>query len=98
MGASTGVYRPRRPEQTPFYQCLEGYWSEFKEAYPYLYEADFGPLRPLVERPSIVSWSVASTAAALPASVVRTVKKIPAGFQLKDQLLPRVLRPAFRRD
>ena len=50
MGASTGVYRPRRPEQTPFYQCLEGYWSEFKEAYPYFYEADYGPLRPVVEK------------------------------------------------
>ncbi len=27
-----------------------GYWSEFEEAYPYLYEADYGQLRPVVEQ------------------------------------------------
>ena len=29
-----GTYRPRQPENTAFYQCLEDYWDEFKEAYP----------------------------------------------------------------
>ena len=50
MGVSPGVYRPRRPQNTPFYQCLDGYWEEFKEAYPYFYEANYGQLRPVVEK------------------------------------------------
>ena len=48
MGVSPRVYRPRRPQNTPFYQCLDGYWEEFKEAYPYFYEANYGQLRPVV--------------------------------------------------
>ncbi len=39
----TATYRPRHPERTPFYQCLEDYWDEFKESYPYFYEAEYGP-------------------------------------------------------
>ena len=35
-----GTYRPRQPEHTAFYPCLEDYWEEFKEAYPYFYEKD----------------------------------------------------------
>ncbi len=31
------TYRPRHPEHTAFYQCLEDYWEEFQEAYPYLW-------------------------------------------------------------
>ncbi len=50
MGVSPRVYRPRRPQNTPFYQCLDGYWEEFKEAYPYFYEANYGQLRPVVEK------------------------------------------------
>ena len=50
MGVSPQVYRPRRPQNTPFYQCLDGYWEEFKEAYPYFYEANYGQLRPVVEK------------------------------------------------
>ena len=50
MGASLGIYSPRRPENTPFYQCLQGYWEEFKEAYSPFNESDHGPLRPVVER------------------------------------------------
>ena len=45
-----GTYRPRHPEHTAFYQCLEDYSEEFKEAYPYFYEKDYGPWRPVVER------------------------------------------------
>jgi len=25
----TATYRPRHPERTPFYQCLQDYWEEF---------------------------------------------------------------------
>ncbi len=45
-----GTYRPRHPEHTAFYQCLEDYWEEFKQAYPYFYEKDYGPWRPVVEK------------------------------------------------
>ncbi|MGH9338628.1 MAG: IS91 family transposase [Acidobacteriota bacterium] len=45
-----GTYRPRHPETTAFYQCLEDYWPEFQESYPYFYERDHGPLRPVVEK------------------------------------------------
>ena len=45
-----GPYRPRHPEHTAFYRCLEDYWEEFKEAYPYFYERDYGPWRPVVEK------------------------------------------------
>ena len=42
------TYRQPHPERTPFYQCLEDYWEEFKESYRYFYERDYGPLRPVV--------------------------------------------------
>ena len=41
------TYRQRHPERTPFYQCLEDYWEEFKESYRYFYERDSGSLRPV---------------------------------------------------
>ena len=46
----TATYRPRHPERTPLYQCLEDYWEEFKQSYPYFYEAEYGPWRPVVEK------------------------------------------------
>ncbi len=46
----TDPYRPRHPERTPFYQCLEDYWDEFQESYPYFYEAEYGPWRPVLEK------------------------------------------------
>ncbi len=45
-----GTYRPRHPEHTAFYQCLEDCWEEFQEAYPYFYEREYGPWRPVVEK------------------------------------------------
>ena len=45
-----GTYRSGHPEHTPFYQCLEDYWEEFQEAYPYFYERDYGPWSPVLER------------------------------------------------
>ena len=49
MGLVT-AYRQRHPERTAFYRCLEDYWQEFRDSYAYLYEKDYGPLRPVVER------------------------------------------------
>jgi len=48
--ALPGTYRQRHPENTGFYQCLESYWSEFRESYPYFFEKEYGPLRPVVEK------------------------------------------------
>ena len=48
--AKLRIYRQRHPEQTALYQCLEGYWDEFKQAYEYFYEKDYGPLRPVVQK------------------------------------------------
>ena len=49
MGLSV-TYRQRHPERTPFYQCLEDYWEEFKESYRNFYERDYGSLRPVVDK------------------------------------------------
>jgi len=46
----TDPYRPRHPERTPFYQCLEDYWDEFQESCPYFYEAEYGPWHPVLEK------------------------------------------------
>ena len=48
--SATATYRPRHPERTPFYQCLADYWDEFKQSYPYFYEAKYGPRRPVVDK------------------------------------------------
>jgi len=48
--ATRGVYRPRHPEQTPFYQCLDDYWEEFERGYEILFEKTHGPLREVVTR------------------------------------------------
>ena len=44
------IYRQRHPPKSALYQCLEHYWEEFKQAYTPLYEKDYGPLRPVVEK------------------------------------------------
>lgn len=48
MGAQLGVYRPRHPEHTPFYRCLDDYWEEFERGYEVLFEQVYGPLRAAV--------------------------------------------------
>lgn len=50
MEAPLGVYRPRDPEKTPFYRCLEDYWEEFQRGYEVLFESVYGPLRVAVTR------------------------------------------------
>ena len=48
--ALRGTYRQRHPENSAFFQCLESYWPEFRETYPYFFEKEYGPLRPVVEK------------------------------------------------
>jgi hypothetical protein len=48
--AALGVYRPRHPENTLFYRCLEDHWEEFQRGYEVLFERVYGPLRAAVTR------------------------------------------------
>ena len=43
-----GVYRPRHPERTSFYQILEDHFQDYLWAYEERFEPRSGPLRPVV--------------------------------------------------
>ena len=43
------VYRPRRPKDSPLWQCLQAHFQEFLQAYPEQYEKKYGFLKPVVE-------------------------------------------------
>ena len=43
------VYRPRRPKESPLWQCLCAHFYDFIQAYPDKYEKKYGFLKPLVE-------------------------------------------------
>ncbi len=43
-----GVYRPRHPERTSFYQLLDRFFPRYVEAYDERFEPQCGPLRPVV--------------------------------------------------
>jgi len=47
--APCGVYQPRHPRLTPFFQVVEDYWEEYMHAYDEVYEKEYGPWRPHVE-------------------------------------------------
>ena len=47
-----GVYRPRHPEQTAFYQLFDKHFDDYVYAYEERFEFKVGPLRPVV-RPSV---------------------------------------------
>jgi hypothetical protein len=48
--AALGVYRPRHPEKTPSYRCLEDYREESRRGYEVWFESVYGPLRPALNR------------------------------------------------
>src|SRR3990172_5380297 len=48
--ALQGVYRPRRPQTTSFYQLVEDYGEHLKNVYPDRYERQFGYYRPITEK------------------------------------------------
>jgi hypothetical protein len=42
------VYRPRRPKESPLWQCLCAHFDEFLEAYEERYQPRYGFLRPII--------------------------------------------------
>jgi len=42
------VYRPRRPRQSPLWQCLSGHFDAFLDAYEERYQPRYGFLRPII--------------------------------------------------
>jgi hypothetical protein len=48
VAESTGVYRPRHPEQTYFYQLFDKHFDDYVYAYEERFEPKAGPLRPVV--------------------------------------------------
>lgn len=44
------LYRPRRPERSPFYAVLYHYFDRFAREYEYRFERTFGPLRGIVTK------------------------------------------------
>lgn len=47
------VYRPRRPRQSPLWQCLAGHFDDFLDGYEERYQSRYGFLRPII--PEIVN-------------------------------------------
>ena len=47
------VYRPRRPRQSPLWQCLSGHFDAFLDVYEERYQSRFGFLRPII--PEVVN-------------------------------------------
>ncbi len=43
------VYRPRRPKESPLWQCLCAHFYDFIQVYPEKYEKKYGFLKPVVE-------------------------------------------------
>ena len=43
-----GVYRPRRPRETPFYRIVEEHFERFEQVYAQRYEDKYGYLRPVI--------------------------------------------------
>jgi len=57
MSTNTGVltksikeYRRRKPQYTPYYQCIEGYYGEFKRTYDRRFSRKYGYLRSHIEK------------------------------------------------
>ena len=43
-----GVYRPRHPQESPFYQLVERYYPQFEALYPERYPERYGFWRPVL--------------------------------------------------
>lgn len=50
MGTVVGVYRPRHPERTTFYQLVDQFFPRYVEVYDERFEPRCGSLRPVVPR------------------------------------------------
>ena len=43
-----GIYRPRSPKKSPFYQCIADHFEEFIQVYDERYEREYGFWRPVI--------------------------------------------------
>ena len=46
--AAGGVYHPRQPQQTPFYQLVERFYPQFEAVYEERYQERYGFWRPII--------------------------------------------------
>jgi len=50
LSRSTKRYRRRKPQYTPYYQCIEDYYEEFKRVYDRRFSQKYGYLRSHIEK------------------------------------------------
>ena len=50
LNKSTKQYRRRKPQYTPYYQCIEDYYEEFKRTYDRKFSQKYGYLRSHIEK------------------------------------------------
>jgi len=48
MAKQMGIYRPRSPQKSPFYQCIADHFEEFAQVYDDRYEREYGFWRPVI--------------------------------------------------
>ena len=48
MAKQVGIYRPRSPQKSPFYQCIADHFEEFIQVYDERYEREYGFWRPVI--------------------------------------------------
>lgn len=49
MSIKTGIYHPRNPQSSPFYQCIADHYEEFERIYDEHYGREYGFWRPVIE-------------------------------------------------
>jgi hypothetical protein len=47
---SSTVYRQRKPQESPYYQCVEDYFETFEQVYDERFPRQYGFLRPYVKQ------------------------------------------------
>jgi len=50
LSKSTKQYRRRKPQYSPYYQCIEDYYEQFKRSYDRNFSQKYGYLRPHIEK------------------------------------------------
>lgn len=50
VSESTKQYRSRRPQITPYYQCIEDNYGKFERSYERIFKKRYGYLRPHIQK------------------------------------------------
>ncbi len=50
LSRNTKEHRRRKPEYSPYYQCIEDYYVQFKRSYDRNFGQKYGYLRPHIEK------------------------------------------------